>query len=67
MAQPDLSHQGLEAVPAGDRGTRVSLILIDDVDVSRLQPKSWARCTRSYCRAVLPMLSRTWARVDWRT
>jgi hypothetical protein len=67
VTQADLSDQELEPVAAGGRSARVALILVDDDDVLAGPTQIQGALTRSYWRAVLPVLSRTWTRVDWRT
>ena len=67
VAEADLGDEGLEAVAAGGGGARSALILVDDRDRLGGQPRSRARRTRSYCRAVLAVCSRTCTSVDWRT
>ncbi len=68
LPSPTQCDQELEAFAVHGGVPEKSLVLIDDGDGRPwTRPSSSARCTRSYCRAVLAVCSRTWNRVDCRT
>ena len=67
LADPDLGHEALEALPVCSRGAGVALIAVDDDDLLRGPAERAPRCRSAYWRCVDSVLLTTWRSVDCRT
>jgi hypothetical protein len=66
MFHAHVGDQPLEALAPGGRRAGLTLIVVDDDDLSSRQPSAVARSRSAYCRFVLSTFSRTCLIEDWR-